>query len=282
MRAAAWLSAIMMVALGVSAPGTYAQDKPQARRVVSMNLCTDQLALLIAAPGQLHSVSWLAADPQSSALADEARGFALNHGLAEEIFLMQPDLVIAGTYTARSTVELLRKLGIRVEEFAPDSSLEDIRQNIARMGEILGQQQRADALGAAFDSAIANSKATKLSGKQAATYYPNSYTSGAGTLVDSIISASGLENTAAKLGFSGTAKLPLEVLLLSAPDVVINDREQPASPALAHENFTHPAYRHLAANSANAAIPAKYTICGGPFTADAIRLLRDAAEKAPL
>lgn len=72
-------------------------------RVVSMNVCTDQLAMLVARPGQLHSVSWLAADPAMSVLANEAEGLRLNRGLAEEIFLMKPDLVIAGTFSTRAT-----------------------------------------------------------------------------------------------------------------------------------------------------------------------------------
>ena len=39
------------------------------RRVVSMNLCTDQVAMLLAAPGQLISVSDLAQDPRMSPMA---------------------------------------------------------------------------------------------------------------------------------------------------------------------------------------------------------------------
>ena len=75
-------------------------------RVVSTNLCTDQLAMLLAAPGQLVSVSWLAADPRSSTMAAEAARYPANHGLAEEIFLLSPDLVLAGSYTARTAVDL--------------------------------------------------------------------------------------------------------------------------------------------------------------------------------
>ena len=43
---------------------------PAPRRVVSINLCTDQLAMMLAAPGQLVSVSQLAGDPHSSAMAE--------------------------------------------------------------------------------------------------------------------------------------------------------------------------------------------------------------------
>ncbi|PKP83954.1 MAG: ABC transporter substrate-binding protein, partial [Alphaproteobacteria bacterium HGW-Alphaproteobacteria-2] len=68
----------LLAALG-SAPGA-AADTPPPARVVSINVCTDQLAMLLAAPGQLLSVSHLARDPYSSAMAAEARAWPANRG----------------------------------------------------------------------------------------------------------------------------------------------------------------------------------------------------------
>jgi len=255
-----------------------AQDGPP-RRVVSMNLCTDEMAMLIAAPGQLHSVSYLAADAGSSALASEAGGYAVNHGLAEEIFLMQPDMVLAGTYTTRATVGLLRKLGIRVEEFEPENSFDDIRANLKRMGDLLGQPERAASLAAELDSELAALKPGEGPQKTVAAWYANSYTSGSGTLMDDIIRKSGLDNIAARLGYTGTARLPLEFLVLAKPDMLADGGSGEKGAALAEENFVHPAYRALARESIHTDIPAKYTICGAPFTAEAVRLLRQAAER---
>ena len=62
-------------------------------RVVSMNLCTDQLAMMLAAPGQLVSVSHLASEVQSSSMVEEARAYPMNRGQVEQVFLMRPDLV---------------------------------------------------------------------------------------------------------------------------------------------------------------------------------------------
>src|SRR5690606_12598919 len=135
--------------------GGPAAGEASPRRVVSMNLCTDQMAMLVAAPGQLFSVSHLAADPTSSVLASQAAHYAVNHGQAEEIFLMQPDLVLAGTYTDKATVDLLKSLGIQVEEFAPESSFDDIRDNLRRMGNLLGQRQRGEELVADLDRRLA-------------------------------------------------------------------------------------------------------------------------------
>lgn len=270
--------AMLMLAWLAATPGLAAAESPPPKRVVSMNLCTDQMAMLVAAPGQLYAVSHLAVDPTESALALQAKGYVINHGLAEEIFLMQPDLVLAGTYTTPATVQILRRLGIRVEEFAPENSLDDIRANLRRLGDVLARPERAAELIGELDRDLASLSSGDAADASVAIYYANSYTSGAGTLVDALIAASGLTNVAAKLGFTGTARLPLELLILAQPDILVDGVEDYEAPALAEANFTHPAYRELARRGIHATLPARYTICGGPFTAEAVRILRRAAD----
>ncbi|NGN43208.1 ABC transporter substrate-binding protein [Mesorhizobium sp. CGMCC 1.15528] len=271
------IMAILMISV-LNASAALAAEVPH--RVVSMNVCTDQLAMLIAGAGQLYSVSYLAGDRNASVLADQAGGYVVNHGLAEEVFLMQPDLIIAGTFTTRTTVELLRRLGFRVEEFAPANSLDDIREHIARMGELLGRQEKAAELVKRIDNDLATLRAQPPSSKSVATYYANSYTSGSGTLVDALIGVSGLENVAARLGLTGTSKLPLELLLLANPDLIVSSEGDYAAPALAEEGYVHPAFKAVTAGSKAVNISTKYTICGAPFTLEAAHMLRDAAGAA--
>jgi iron complex transport system substrate-binding protein len=269
------LAAAAVLTLAAAGPAIAAPP----HRVVSMNVCTDQLAILVAGEGQLYSVSYLASDPSASVLAGEAGRYVVNHGLAEEVFLMSPDLVIAGTYTTRTTVALLRRLGFRVEEFAPASSFADIREHIARMGEILGRQEKAAELIAEMDAELADLSAQPPSGKTVALYYANNYTSGAGTLVDETVRAAGLVNIADKLGLQGTNQLPLELLVLNNPDLIVTSEGEYAAPALAEQGYVHPAFKALTAGRKAVNVPAKYTICGAPFTLEAVRIMRDAAQE---
>lgn len=267
--AACWLAATAPVA---------ATAEPVPRRVVSMNVCTDQLAMLIAGEGQLHSVSALASDPRTSAMAGEARAFPANHALAEEIFLMQPDLVLAGTFSARATVGLLRRLGFRVEEFAPASSFTDIRDHIARIGQLLHRQERAAELVSQLDEGLARLKAGPHSGRSIALYEPNSYTAGGGTLANEIFRAAGLVNIAEGLGITGSTRLPLEQLVMAKPDLIGRSSSDYGAPALAQENLVHPAFRALSGQEV-IDLPVAKMICGAPFTLDAAFLLQDAAAK---
>jgi iron complex transport system substrate-binding protein len=271
--------AVVVAAFTFSVCGTASAQQP--KRVVSMNLCTDQMAMLIADEGQLHSVSYLASESGASVLAEDAGRYVVNHGLAEEIFLMQPDLVIAGTFSTRTTVDLLRRLGFKVEEFAPENSFDDVRANFKLMGAILGREKRAAELIAQLDRGLARLVANKVTQKSVALYYANSYTSGSGTLADAIVKASGLRNIGDALGFTGTVRLPLELLLIANPDLIVAGDSRYEAPALAHENFVHPAYKAVAHGDRTVAVPSKYTICGAPFTLEAARILQDAARKLP-
>jgi iron complex transport system substrate-binding protein len=244
------------------------------RRVVSANLCTDQLAMLIAAPGQLVSVSQVARDPVSSAMAAEAEGFAVNHGTAEEIFLLAPDLVLAGEYLGPDARLTLERLGLRVETFRIDSSLKDVRANILRMGALLGRAARAAELVATLDAALAPPPPGPR--PTAALFYANAYTSGAGTLADEILRQAGLDNLAARQGVSGLARLPLELLALEAPDLLVIGQDY-TTPALAQAVLRHPAARAL--GSERTAVADNLWVCGLPQTAQAVMALRAWVEK---
>ncbi|MEO3389435.1 ABC transporter substrate-binding protein [Mesorhizobium sp. CAU 1741] len=252
---------------------------PAPRRVVSMNVCTDQLAMLVAGEGQLHSVSFLAADPGMSVLASQADAYTPNHGRAEEVFLMQPDLVLAGMYTAQPAVTMLRRLGFRVEQFAPESSFEGIRENIVRMGRLLGRERRAADLVAELDAGLAALKEREGPPLTVAVYSSNSYTSGPGSLSHAVIEAAGLTNIADRLGIKGVQRLPLEELVLQQPDLVVMGEQDYGLPALAQQNFNHPAFSAVATPDRMVRIPDRYWICGAPFTLEAVRMLSEAARK---
>lgn len=268
-----------LAAVAVSAAAAPADEQPP-RRVVSINLCTDQLAMLVARPAQLHSVSFLARDAETSMLADQAEAYKTNRGRAEEIFLMKPDLILAGRFTNRATVAMLRRLGFRVEEFAPAASFADIRKNLRRMGMLLGRADEAEALVAALNARLERYARNPAKRPLAAIYFANSYTSGAGTLLNEALELAGLRNLASELGYSGSARLPLEVLVNKAPDVVLGGPPEDRAARHADDNLVHPALRAIAGGRPPVRLADKYWICGTPFTAEAVRVLSDAAADA--
>lgn len=254
---------------------------PKPQRIVSLNLCTDQLVMLLAGEERIAALSHLARDPQISVQADRAATLPVTYGQAEEVFLLKPDLVVSGAFHLNATVDILRRLGIPVEEFAGARSFADIRVSIRRMGRLLGEAERAENLVAAFDLRLAElgGEAGRTS-RLAALYYANSYTSGVDTLAAEVVAHAGFENLGSRLGLSGTAELPLETLVMGKPDLVVTGLSYDA-PALAQEVFAHPALDYLESRSGRAVIPEKLWICGTPFTADAVAKLVEARRGLP-
>lgn len=251
-------------------------------RVVSINLCTDQLAMLLAAPGQLVSVSNLAQDPRSSVMVEEARAYPSNQALAEEVFLLKPDLVLAGTFTARATVSMLERLGIPVVSFPPTSSLADVRQGMLDMGAVLHRETAAAAMVARFDADLARlGQAPAAPRPTAATYAANGYTPGANSLSADIIEAAGFEHLARALGLTQGGFVPLEALILAAPDLVVLGDTYPGN-SRAEEILSHPALKALPGGRQQ--LEDRDWVCGLPVVVNAVarmRLARDAIGGAP-
>ncbi|MFX0540320.1 ABC transporter substrate-binding protein [Roseovarius sp. S4756] len=252
-----------------AASAAQAGEPPQ--RVVSINLCTDQLAMLLGGKNQLISVSRIALDPRVSPMAEEAERYAINAGRAEEVHVMQPDLVVAGTYTSRDTVAMLRRLGIEVAQFDIVHSLEDVRDRILEMGEVLGREAAAQEMVARFDAdlaALRSAAPDKGEMPRAALYYANGYTSGAKSLATDILTAAGLRNAPAEAGYDW-GKLPLEVLALIDPDLVITARRYPGG-SRAEEVMDHPVVGDLRGQAGRGALTDQDWVCGTPYVLRAI------------
>jgi iron complex transport system substrate-binding protein len=266
MGSAGRLSSLLLGAV-LWASSALAQATPE--RVVSMNLCTDQLAMLVAAPGQLHSVSNLALDPRSSAMAEEARGYAINRGLAEEIYLMKPDLVIAGSFTTRATVDMLRRLDIPVAVFEQAHDLDEVRERIRQMGAVLGQEGRAETIITDYDARLAALQQEVAARPEAALYHANGYSSGDRTLAGQILIAAGFANAAAEAGYTSGGVLPLEVLAMLAPDALVTSRPRPGG-SRAEEILDHPVVRTLRRERSRGSFTDRDWICGTPYVLRAI------------
>jgi len=242
-------------------------EAPQ--RVVSMNLCTDQLAMLLAAPGQLVSVSFLASDPLSSSMVDAAAAYPANRGGAEQVYLMHPDLVLAGTYTSAPAVDLLRGLGVRVERLPPVSTLAEVSAQIRQVGALLGREAQAEGIARAFEAELAALPRFDRAAT-AALYYPNGYTTGAGTLSNEVLKRTGFANIGAGAGLTGGGILPLERLVMAAPEMIVTSTPYPGA-SRSEEILAHPALAAVRAASGKAQASDADWVCGTPYLMRAMR-----------
>ncbi|MCT7374939.1 ABC transporter substrate-binding protein [Chelativorans salis] len=264
------LPAALLTLATLTAP---AGAQPPAR-VMSLNVCTDQLAMALAAPGQLVSVSFLAREPDLSPLHREAERYPVNRGMAEDVFLARPDLVVTGTYTLHNTTQLLKRLGFRVEEFSFVQTLDTIPRDIRRMGKLLGREEEAEAMAAEFEAGLAEVEASQCGPRPTAlAYEQNGVALGKGTLADSVLTAAGFKNLATEEGVEGMAPFPLELVVEKKPDIVIVPGSKGDAPSLGAFVPRHPALRALPATRIGAFVPRGSWSCGGPAVLEAVKAL---------
>ena len=269
-----WFAGIVIAAtLGGIAPG-HAAD---TTRIASINTCTDQLLLTLADPAQIVGLSPYSRDPARSWAAPEAAKYPRLSGEAEDVLVLKPDVVVAGTFTKRATREFLKGQGVRVDEFDVAQTLDDVRAQIVRMGEIVGHPERAAAQVERLDAAVERARVVASRTRyQVLPLSRRGWVSGANSLTTSLLTASGLANAAGELGVASGGFVSLEQIVSRKPDLLLVSDEGGFAEDQGRAFLLHPALEALYPPEKRLVIPEQLTVCGGPMVADALdRLARE-------
>lgn len=252
-----------------------AQAQTAPARIASLNICIDQLLWELVPHEKLVSISYLTANPIWSPIADQVKGMPVNHGLAEEIVPLHPDVIFAGEFDQRSPIELLQKLGKRVERLPLPRSLQDINDHILQLADMVGERAKAEQMVKAINVQIAELEAAKQ-GKPPLTafwYSANGVVIGDGTLEHEFMQLAGLRNLAAERGMFGFNQLDLELLLSAKPQILIVEQGSDDAYSLAREYLSHPALQH--ADFKVVTLPAGLSGCAATVIGDVATQLKN-------
>ena len=265
--AALILSSLTILAFAVSA----AAEPP--RRVVSINLCTDQLAVALADASQIVALSHLARIDGVSFLAGRAKAFPAVRGVAEEVLKLAPDVVLAGAFSSSATRALLAAYGVKVETFAPVTTVAEARTEILRAADVLGHPERGAELVAEIDRALADPAPASARPILALQLQQRGFVSGRETLVADVMGHLGIVNAADRLGLTSVERTSLEVVLRAQPDVLIlhDEDSHPADQGAAL--LSHPALAAAVPPARRAILPLGQITCAGPALPAAISTL---------
>jgi iron complex transport system substrate-binding protein len=246
------------------------------RRIVSFNLCADQLVLALADPGQIVGLSPYAADPTLSVVADKARAFPRLDWQAESTLALAPDLVLVGPNDRSATRRMLAKQGVRVVEVDLVSDLDAARRQIEELAGLVGHPERAAGLAGAFDAARGRLEAVRdTRARTALVVERGGYTQGPASLAAALAAQAGfVPPPNAPSGYGGF--LPMERLLTLRPDVLFL-KDPPSRPDDQGALYlTHPALLALYPPTRRIELPTRYSMCGGPALIAALDYLADA------
>ena len=244
---------------------------PAPQRVVSLNLCTDELAMLLAAPGQLASVSRLGADARETVLSARAAGLPVNNGRVETVLPQAPDLVLTGGGSPYAA-EMAKRLGIAVVDVPPPQTLADIERNIRTIAAALHRVKQGDAVIAAMR---ANLGPVLPRARSAMFVGGGGISARADGLAAEFLRHAGL---AIPPGTGGD--VDLEHLLTNAPQVLVLSRYHSSEASLNQSWLAHPALRRLPATTRVISIDGRPWTCLGPPAAAAVAALRKTSVRA--
>jgi iron complex transport system substrate-binding protein len=243
-----------------------AHARAAPERIVSINLCTDQLLLALADPAQIADLSVYAADPGLSYLAAEARRFRHDAAAAETVIGLSPDLVLAGRFGKRETRDTLTALGYRVVALEPARSIADSIGDIRMVAALLGHPERGEELIARIGEARQRAEAVAGTARHrsAAVYLRRGYVGGARTLTGELLAIVGLDNAGTGLAGATGGLVSLERLVAAPPDYLVTSAAETAAEDQGSALLSHPALAALFPPERRIVLPDRLTVCGGP------------------
>ena len=265
-----WIAVMAGAWLAASA---HAAEAPS--RVVSINLCADELLVALAAPEQIAALSVYATDPRLSYVAAAAKAFRHDAGDAETVVDLDPDLVLAGRFTKRATRDMLAALGYRVVLLDPARSVDDSIGQVREVAALVGHPERGEALVAAIDAARASAVAAgRERGRRAtaAVYQRRGY-------VGDLLGAVGFVNVGGSLAGERGGFVPLERLIDQPPDYLVVTSFADGAGDQGSALLAHPALSALFPPQKRIVLPERLTVCGGPSLPEAFDWLASEARR---
>jgi iron complex transport system substrate-binding protein len=133
---------LMTVAFAVGMVGASQQASAAPERVVSLNMCTDELVLLLAAPEQIASVTHLSRDRHEFPFWRTALRYWANDGSIASVAGIRPDLIVTMGGLARDRARLAERIGAEILILPFPQTLEDVELAITQVAAALGREAR--------------------------------------------------------------------------------------------------------------------------------------------
>jgi iron complex transport system substrate-binding protein len=235
------------------------------RRVASLNLCTDELLLLLAAPEQIASVTHLAQQEAETPLWREASRYPRNDGSLLSVVDQRPDLIVTMGGGTRDRLGIAARLGIRTLDLVFAQTLGEVAQNVRRFAEAIGRPDAGAAVLRRMNVLMRSRPPARID---------SIWLGGGGRTVP----ATGLE--AQWMALAGLRqrplqgdRVPLETLIASPPALLLRSDYRAGQYSNGQRWLAHPAAR-FAAGVRTLPTDGRRWTCMGPLLIEEIERLR--------
>ena len=207
-------------------------------------------------------------------MSGDVRRYPRLSGGAEDVLVLKPDIVLANLFDKRSTRELLKANGMHLAELSVPRTLDEVKDQIRELGDIVGHRDRAAQQIARLDAALARARqAVADRHYRVLPLSRRGWVAGRDGFVGALLAETGLFNAAGDLGFSFGGFASLEAIVSLKPDLLLvsqagdfaRDDGQPFCCIRRWSDFIRREKRIV--------IPERLTECGGVTLAEALDVL---------
>lgn len=270
----AGLALVTLVAAGIALARSAGAAPPA--RIVSLNVCSDQILIDLVPRSRIAAVTHLATDPLTAAHPERAQGLPFVRGTAEEVLARDPDLVVAGEWSTPATIDVLRRLGRRVETVPQPQTFDGVRALIVRLGALVEEPAAAARLIAAMDERIAAARARLVpdgSRRTALVYQVNNYASATDSLIGEALTLAGFVSAEPARGGRLAGRVGVETIVSNPPDLLVLASGPTTYRTAVADNLRHPALATLARTTPAIVVPWPLWLCGTHHAAEAVERL---------
>jgi iron complex transport system substrate-binding protein len=266
MRICTFLILLWLMPVNLSLAGS---EGKSYTRVVSLDYCADQFMLKLLSKPQILAVS-KDAEQHFSYMREQAVGLRQVRSLAEDVLVLQPDLIVRSYGGGPNASRFFERAGVPVVQIPFANDIEAIRQSILFVATQLGEPERGKVVVKEMDERLRSIRVSSSS-RKVLYMTPGGVTSGPGTLVHEMLLAAGLRNFEQQPGWRS---IPLETLAYESPDLVAASFfDTNSTDPFVWSATRHPVAQRQMAQRPTVKLQGAWTTCGAWFLLDAIESL---------
>lgn len=208
--------------------GTVVEMPEKPKRIVTLSTSMDEIILGMLPTKNLVAINAILDDPVSSNIVKKAQKIRekIKNPSVEQIFSLQPDLVIVPDWGNAEIVDSLRDLGLKVVVCKGPRSVEDVRETTMLLAKAIGEERKGIQLIAKMDEKLKEikNKVDKIPTEKRKTIILISLMSsygGIGCSFDDMCNYAGVVNGVSAAGVKNGQILGKERLVEINPDVLI-------------------------------------------------------------
>lgn len=257
---------IAFIALGLA--GCASAQPASTGGIVSTNPCSDQL-LLALAPDRVTAISHYSQEQGATSIPIAlARRYRTTAGTAEEVIALKPDLVVASSFTSKTTLAAYRRAGLKVLTLDSPTTVAASRDQIRSVAAAVGAPAAGERLIARIDRAVV--AAAPRDGRRPATllYISDSFANAGPSLLTEMVGLAGLGDASKDFGLAFSGDVPIESLVAHPPRIVIDPDPNGRTASLRRRVLGMAGYQVIEDR-----FPRQLVNCGGPTIIPALRAL---------